>query len=120
MSDPILPHLESIPAPLRGSIVTFWQSFSARDAVPEELFPELVRVWAASTFVARGCVTKPDVFLELIKEGALHRVYKEGDLNQRVTDEAGQSGTQEELMQALRRLRQREMIRITWRDIAGL
>jgi glutamate-ammonia-ligase adenylyltransferase len=120
MSERINPHLESIPEPLRDSIVTFWQGFSASDEVPEALFPELVRVWATSTFVARGCVTKPDIFLELIKEGSLHRAYRGGELSQCVTAVAEQSSSQDELMHTLRRLRQREMMRITWRDLAGL
>jgi len=120
MSERIKPYLELIPDSLRTIVASYWQDFSAKDDVAGELLPELVRVWATSNFVARGFASRPELGLELIRDSSLHNCYQEGELYQRVQAVVDQAQDQTELMRALRWLRQREMMRITWRDLAGL
>ena len=105
--------------------------------LPEALLLELVNVWAASEFVAQRCVFRPDILFELVASGDLHRSYSlpntasrsaskttsniiPGDLAERVQQSLRPVTSIDALSTALRRLRQREMVRIAWRDIAGL
>jgi glutamate-ammonia-ligase adenylyltransferase len=120
MSERIQPYLAVIPDSLRPGVASFWQDYSGKDDVPDELLPELVRVWATSNFVARGFSSRPELGLELLRDASLHSSYQEGALYQRVQAVVDQVQDQNELMHALRLLRQREMMRITWRDLAGL
>lgn len=80
---------------------------------------EGIRVCALSDFIARVATAKPQVVVELLASGDLERDYAPGEFRRRaagaladVTEEAG-------LIDALRRLRRREMVRIAWRDLAG-
>jgi len=91
----------------------------AAAALPPELVPELVRVWACSDFVADGCRYQPHLLPELHASGDLQRRYSPATYVERlrllltgVADEA-------QLQQQLRRFRRREMVRIAWRDLAG-
>lgn len=76
-------------------------------------------VITASEYVLQQGERHPQRFRELIESGDLQRVYAAADYQrrlqnslQRVTDEAA-------LQQQLRIFRQREMIRIIWRDLSG-
>ncbi len=117
--------LNDVPAPLRAIVENAWQALAPslpalRKAAPDlEWLKALPRVFAASDFVARGCVREPELLRELLVSGDLARVYVAGELAARVsrslegvTDETG-------LKRGLRRLRQREMVRIAFRDLAG-
>jgi len=94
--------------------------------LPESLCPELVKVWAVSDFVAQRCISHPEVLLELNNSGDLHRSYalpkgsSEGELLARVRPSIQKLTDIDGLISQLRRIRQREMVRIAWRDIAGL
>ncbi len=77
------------------------------------------RVLATSEFVADLCLAQPQLLATLIDSGRLGSIEDApamraviGAALADLTDEAG-------LRQALRRLRQREMLRIAWRDLAG-
>lgn len=77
----------------------------------------LAMVWCCSDFCALAIQRFPEVFHDLLQSHDLYRPYTEIDIDQRIQslefeDEAG-------LKTALRRFRQREMLRIAWRDLAG-
>ncbi|NCA72939.1 MAG: bifunctional glutamine synthetase adenylyltransferase/deadenyltransferase, partial [Sphingobacteriia bacterium] len=78
------------------------------------------RVWEASEYVAISAARHPADLAELIASGDLARTYGAGDLAARL--DARLEGVEDEtaLHKALRLLRRREMMRIIWRDIAGL
>lgn len=118
--------LDALTPELAGSVVQAWESYleSAQclDIAPlaqAEWLSELVGVWACSDFVAKACIQYPELLADLINAGDLGRAYEPNDYEsiraQRLAGVTGEAA----LMQALRRVRLREMVRIAWRDLAG-
>ncbi|HAS51582.1 MAG TPA: bifunctional [glutamate--ammonia ligase]-adenylyl-L-tyrosine phosphorylase/[glutamate--ammonia-ligase] adenylyltransferase [Gammaproteobacteria bacterium] len=118
--------LNRLPEPLQPEVAHYWQAFelaarSAGVAQPvDELFESLVAVWACSEFVARACIREPALLAELQTSGDLAAGYAPGDLAERLEQRLANVADDEELATALRRFRRREMVRIAWRDLAGL
>ncbi len=77
------------------------------------------RLLALSDFVARVATTRPRVVADLMAAGDLERDYAPGEFRQRTTAALAEAADEATLIDALRRLRQREMVRIAWRDLAG-
>ena len=89
------------------------------------------RVWACSEFVAESCIRHPEMLAELRQSGDLARPYARGGDDEegragvslhlaRLRETLGESPGDDALFRGLRRWRRREMVRIAWRDIAGL
>jgi glutamate-ammonia-ligase adenylyltransferase len=123
-----------IPALLHAPVSLTWQSWSqACEAagLESQFTPELAamlgKLWACSEFSARLCERKPEMLHALLAEGVENRRGL-ADYSHLVTDAIAQSTTgvgdpvaaEKGLMQGLRVLRQREMLRIALRDIGGL
>ncbi len=113
--------LAAIPAPLRGPVSAYWQELAPQvTALPPGAWLEtLPPVFAASDFVARGCVQQPALLNELIASGDLLRAYPAGELAVRVARFLNEVSDEAGLKTRLRQLRRREMLRIAWRDLAG-
>ncbi|KPK70706.1 MAG: hypothetical protein AMJ84_07400 [Acidithiobacillales bacterium SM23_46] len=77
------------------------------------------RVIAASDFVGQQCLRTPGLLGDLVGSGDLARAYERGELAGRVRSAVAQVDAEDALMRALRVSRQREMVRIAWRDLAG-
>jgi len=79
-------------------------------------------VWAASDFVALRCISRPGLLLDLLQSGDLHRRFETpvGDVAAHVKQAVQDVTDPDTLGAQLRRLRQREMVRIAWRDLANL
>ncbi len=111
----------ALPQALRAPFVNAWMRLAEVGGEPARLpravSEQLVRVWACSRFVADACIAAPDLLHDLVESG---RLEAPGRLDERVR--AGLAGTEDEaeLMARLRRLRREEMVRIAWRDLAGL
>ena len=82
-----------------------------------EITASIVKVWCSSLFITESCTRKPELLLELNASGDLLKPYPDNHFSQQLSQL--QCANEAELMQALRRFRQREMIRIAWRDLAG-
>ncbi len=80
---------------------------------------EMTYVFAVSDFAARTCIRRPALAADLIESGDLQRPYAAGAYQNKLA--AALSGQLDEatLIRTLREVRQREMVRIAWRDIAG-
>jgi glutamate-ammonia-ligase adenylyltransferase len=97
---------------------------SAPGVVDSDLvFPDLARlegIWCWSDFAAQLTIRAPETLAELHGEGLLERAYAGGEmaasLQRRLADVADEAA----LEAGLRRFRQREMLRIVWRDLGGL
>jgi glutamate-ammonia-ligase adenylyltransferase len=80
--------------------------------------------WACSDFVARNCIRYPEIFYTLLAEGfdsARDLEAYRKMVARVIADVDGDSvNNQVRLMSGLRMLRQREMLRIAWRDLNGL
>lgn len=116
--------LTLVPESLQQAVSNYWQDWSGAcekaGARPQVELSEMGMVWACSEFVARQCIRWPGMLSELAGEGfAASR--SADDYQQLVAQSiAAAEPTDEGLMCALRILRQKEMVRIAWRDLAGL
>jgi len=118
------PLLSQVPAALQQTVSNYWHDWLAssdqtEDSLPVEL-SLLGKIWACSDFVARTCIRRPGLLAELAVEG-LEASRSVDDYHARVAETIAQAEpTEEGLMRALRQLRQKEMLRIAWRDLAEL
>ncbi|NOX91684.1 MAG: bifunctional [glutamate--ammonia ligase]-adenylyl-L-tyrosine phosphorylase/[glutamate--ammonia-ligase] adenylyltransferase [Gammaproteobacteria bacterium] len=118
--------LETLPVVLRETVQNQWTDFATAMTATEMspltrddgLLIELCRVWACSEFIAQRCVRQPSLLLDLLNSGDLHRRYAEGEMGQHVQTALQDAADVDSLARQLRHVRQREMVRIAWRDIA--
>jgi glutamate-ammonia-ligase adenylyltransferase len=87
------------------------------ESLPPEIRESLPRVFAASDFVAQACARDCDLLSDLLGPYGLTRPSAAGDYASRAP--AVSSGTDVQMLSALRRWRRREMVRIAWRALAG-
>ncbi len=117
--------LALLPPPLRSAVEGFWGDFAPQlpallgCSENRDWLESLPRVWAGSEFVARACLAHPGLLQELLSSGDLTRAYGAGKLSARSGAELAAIADEPALKRALRRLRQRELVRIAWRDLAG-
>ena len=76
-------------------------------------------VWACSDFVARNSIRYPDTFISLCEAG-FESARSADDYIVLLAGLLEQVTSDDELMSALRKLRQQEMMRIAWRDLNRL
>ncbi len=110
--------LNALPAalaePVRAALAEF--DWPAERPLPAGL----ARAWALSDFVRQGCLRAPELLRELADEGALERDRAREDYRRPALALAeGCAGDEAAMMSGLRRLRQKEMLRIAWRDLVG-
>ncbi|MGD8940513.1 MAG: bifunctional [glutamate--ammonia ligase]-adenylyl-L-tyrosine phosphorylase/[glutamate--ammonia-ligase] adenylyltransferase [Gammaproteobacteria bacterium] len=119
-------HLQSLPERLQVPVAhqldrLFEDSDSVAwlDRAEPELLASICKVWACSEFVSRYCVTHSDVFKDLVESGDLQRAYASGELPAKISHLLQTVDDQPQLNVVIRYARQREMVRIAWRDISG-
>ncbi len=111
---------------LQETVQRHWVDFSSAaeaadihfPAWDDDLLAELCRVWACSEFVAQRCARQPLMLLDLLSSGDLHRCYSRDELHQHVHAALQNVTDVESLSRQLRQVRQREMLRIAWRDLS--
>ncbi len=124
MNDPasLFTHL---PASLQPAVSAAWERFQAHDEPietsgwPERITQSLPTVWAASPFIAEQCSRRPALLRSLIDSGRLLNSQDDTGFTPLLAEALAGVATEADLMQRLRRFRNREMVRIAWRDIAG-
>nr|VFJ67224.1 MAG: glutamate-ammonia-ligase adenylyltransferase [Candidatus Kentron sp. FM]VFJ67234.1 MAG: glutamate-ammonia-ligase adenylyltransferase [Candidatus Kentron sp. FM]VFK16928.1 MAG: glutamate-ammonia-ligase adenylyltransferase [Candidatus Kentron sp. FM] len=79
-----------------------------------------LRVWACSDFVANTCIRNPMLALDLIRSADLLRTYPPDHYRQQCRRALSPVSDEQGLFAALRRVREREMVRIAWRDLAEM
>lgn len=116
-----------LPTPIAGEANHKWQVFtdsvsSAGLKVPTE--PAFIRqatwVFALSDFVCDSAKRYPDMIIHLIETNAFNRPYDPEKHNGEVEKELAKARDDVQLGTILRKHRLREMVRIAWRDLAGL
>ncbi|MEZ5525538.1 MAG: bifunctional [glutamate--ammonia ligase]-adenylyl-L-tyrosine phosphorylase/[glutamate--ammonia-ligase] adenylyltransferase [Pseudomonadales bacterium] len=121
--------LHPLPEALDRLFHKYWQKFTeaagADYAEPLkalagqiELVDQLAKVWAGSDFVAESCCAAPGLLFDLVASGDLLRRYDQQTYIDKLSDRLASIVTEEELMRELRLFRQREQLRIIWRDLA--
>jgi glutamate-ammonia-ligase adenylyltransferase len=117
--------LVAVPAGLQETVHRHWADFIlalARDghAPPNDadLLATLCRVWAVSEFAARQCLRQSAQFMALLDSGDLQRRYDPDTQRRHLLRALIGVADAQTLALCLRRQRQREMLRIAWRDIS--
>lgn len=117
--------LSPLPALLRKEVESLWQDYLIQAGntegtmlqPPAQILASLPVVWACSPYVAKYCIRHPQLFNELCQSNDLLTPPQNyppilHNLLENVEDDAV-------FMRMIRRFRQREMVRIAWRDLAG-
>ncbi len=117
---------DSIPLLLQEELQAHWHHFQQRaaDEVPllhkhTKVWQSLPRVWACSPFIGKQCTQHPELLISLLESGDLLREYTDENDFKQLLSRIPHEVTEDELMRELRLFRQREMVRIAWRDLAG-
>ncbi|HUE92016.1 bifunctional [glutamate--ammonia ligase]-adenylyl-L-tyrosine phosphorylase/[glutamate--ammonia-ligase] adenylyltransferase [Pseudomonas sp.] len=125
-----LPVLASLPAVLEPLALRAEQSVQqAIDALaseapaqfaawPAERRALLRRVGAASDFVVQQGLRDPQMLLELAACGELERPLQTGEMRAQLAERLAECGDEDELGRRLRRFRNRQQLRIIWRDLS--
>ncbi|WP_455217395.1 bifunctional [glutamate--ammonia ligase]-adenylyl-L-tyrosine phosphorylase/[glutamate--ammonia-ligase] adenylyltransferase [Kaarinaea lacus] len=118
--------LATVPPVLQDAVRHHWDRFvQAVDerglSIPGEadFIAGLCRVWACSEYAAQLCTRQPALLLGLQESGDLSRVYEPGTFGDALNRSLADVESAEQLATRLRQHRQREMLRICWRDIGG-
>jgi glutamate-ammonia-ligase adenylyltransferase len=119
MSEPRLPELLRPALAEARERVDALLSTLADPRLDLEVARSLPQVWVASEFVGRQCERDPELLRDIVGSGELMLSYVPGLLASRVRAAADAAADEAALMRALRVARNREMVRIAWRDIAG-
>ena len=118
----IEPSLKKIPEEFRARIDSNWNAFieSNPDAhnLDARVIGTLSSVWMASDFVSQKCIRSPLMFIELAQHDLLSS-YKYDHYIETLKERLKQVSDEVQLQYELRQYRQREMLRIIWRDISG-
>ena len=77
---------------------------------------DLILVWSCSEFVASICSGNPEMFQQLVGSGDLGVSYTSESMMACLSFRLESAETEDDLLQQLRRFRNREMVRIVWRD----
>ncbi|PWG64907.1 bifunctional [glutamate--ammonia ligase]-adenylyl-L-tyrosine phosphorylase/[glutamate--ammonia-ligase] adenylyltransferase [Sediminicurvatus halobius] len=118
---PVAQALAALPENLQAPVRTALERLPDDPGLPPDdaVAAELPRVWAMSEFVSRVCLRSPGLLPELVASSDLAADYGEQGhrdrLRARLADVADEAG----LHRTLRRFREREMLRIAWRDLTG-
>ena len=90
------------------------------DALPAPVRDALPAVFAASDFVLESASREPGLIAGLAASGALGRARAPGEVEAIASGLVAAHDDEPAFMDALRRLRRHELVRIAWRDLAGL
>ncbi|WP_126456900.1 bifunctional [glutamate--ammonia ligase]-adenylyl-L-tyrosine phosphorylase/[glutamate--ammonia-ligase] adenylyltransferase [Sulfuriflexus mobilis] len=124
MSDEQTALFADLPEILQPSAGQAWERYQqalheAGLAPPLEpgLHRGLIKVFALSEFAAGLCAREPHLFADLCRSGDLFRAYRYGEQLQTLAHRVLDVGNEAALQQVLREYRQREMLRISFRDL---
>jgi glutamate-ammonia-ligase adenylyltransferase len=81
--------------------------------------PTLAGVVACSEFVLHWCRRRPEWLAGLVTSGDLSRAYTNDEIQAELCQRLNGVVDEKQLTSRLRQFRQREMLRIIWRDLAG-
>ena len=80
---------------------------------------QMHRVFALSEFVASWCIRRPLLLKDLLESDDLKRSYDPGEYGEKAKQVVYGVEDEKALASALRKFRNREMVRIAWRDLTG-
>lgn len=96
------------------------KSLSDLKGLPERFNADLIRVLAGSDYAAEQCCRNPRLLEELMAQNDLYREYPVGEYAGQLARRLEIADSEELLHMLLRKFRQREMVRIIWRDLTRI
>lgn len=119
------PLLENLPAPLqaisRHALQSWIKTLYANDLDFEPWSPsiqhEFLHLCGLSDFVSNQAIRHPEIFYELVCSGELHRTLAPGETRYQLMQAIAHCETVEQLMHSMRLFRNRQQVRIIWRDL---
>ena len=120
------PNPRRIPPSLSAEAEEQWGRFLEAAAAKDidagpalEFEDEALRVWPFSDFIVRSCISAPDLLPGLAESGDLNSSYADSTYETRLSALSDSASNDDSLSTVLRAFRNREMVRIAWRDISG-
>ncbi len=124
---PVTPVANPSPETFAGQLQSFRERAPVETACwldrrleDREFARQLQLVWDGSEFIATACHRKPDLLRQLVESGELWSATSSADYPGRLQAALAAVDGDDGLHRALRLFREREMVRILWRDLAGL
>jgi len=113
--------LNALSPDLRERVETTLERYREAAELPDDaaILSALPRVWASSDFLARLCFRHPAMLHELATSGELTGATDVRSQRERLKETLAGVDDHEGFNRCLRLFRQREMLRIGWRDLAG-
>lgn len=115
-----------VPESLQPLLEQNWQQFSAQLdeletlTLPTRFAEDLTRVSVGSDYVAQQLGLRMGLLAELASSGDLYQDYNADSYRQRLQQKLTKADTENDLHRLLREFRQREQIRLIWRDLCRL
>ncbi len=109
--------MNKLPEILQNEYQNFYND--VQSLIPDEYLSsaDTIKVIACSPFAAEFCRRSHSVYIELQTSGDLETTFKQTDYESRLATTLTDVNSTSDLMRSLRQFRNREMIRILWRDI---
>lgn len=115
------PHLDLLPEALQPLLHQNWEkASSALEQVktkPASFLEDMTRVLTGSNFVTEQLNRSPDMLLDLLESGDLYTEYTADFYQKSLLSILTPLETEEQLHKAVRCFRQREQVRLIWRDL---
>jgi len=124
MTSPMARDLTGLPPSLQDALRPQWpemETLLQQRLGPAfaNISPTLAGVLACSDYVLHWCRRCPDWLVELMVSGDLQRAYTANEITTGLRDRLRGVTDEADLGRRLRQFRQREMLRIIWRDLAA-
>lgn len=120
------PLLESLPPELQAisqHALQSWNQALSEQGLNFEPWPvaiqtEFVRLCGLSDFISSQAIRHPQIFNDLASSGELHRTLAPGETRYQLMQAIADCETVEQLMHNMRLFRNRQQVRIIWRDLS--
>ncbi len=117
----VTPQIDQVPTLLQPVLEQNWQRFAEKlnelESVPVELGEELHRVATGSDFVSEQLGRSPTMLADLLGSGDLQQSYPESYYADALAERLAEVEDENALHRVLRQFRNREQVRIIWRDL---
>ncbi|MAY43128.1 MULTISPECIES: bifunctional [glutamate--ammonia ligase]-adenylyl-L-tyrosine phosphorylase/[glutamate--ammonia-ligase] adenylyltransferase [unclassified Neptuniibacter] len=115
------PHLDILPEALQPLLQQNWEKLSAAldqvKSTPTSFIDDLTRVLTGSNFVTEQLERNPEMLSDLLDSGNLYTEYAPNFYQESLQSILAPLETEEQLHKAVRCFRQREQVRLIWRDL---
>ncbi len=114
---------QKLPEPLKDKFLSSWQQWldsgTSLAGCSDDVYQTLPLVWSCSDFVSQFCLRNPETFLELARSGQLETEITPEAINDELALCLSEIDSEAALKKSLRQFRNRQMVAIAWRDLAG-